>query len=890
MKIAQITIETRKQPLGLDALSPRISWISQSDATGVNQQAYRVRVATDEQMTALVWDTGRVESDQSVLLPYAGKPLASRTLYHVNVQVWLDNGETASAQTTFETAFLHWTDWQAQWITPEYDFQAPKTACPIIRREFTLTGPVRRARVYVTAKGVYELRLNGEKVGEDFLTPGWTSYNHRTLYQTYDVTSQVRQGANAIGATIGSGWYKGELGWRSRRNLYGGREALILELHVDYEDGTSDVILTDANWKSSYRGPVLFAEIYHGETYDARLEQPWDLPGFDDSAWFGVRIMGRVSREVLHAQEGASVRVMERLRPQRIFTTPQGDLVLDMGQNMTGWVEFRVRGEAGERVVLSHAEILDPAGNFYTDNLKGAKQRIEYVLAGGEAVFRPHFTYQGFRYVRLDSFPGTPSLDDFTGLVLYTGMESIGEFTCSDPLLRQLQHNILWGQKGNFLDIPTDCPQRCERLGWTADIQLFSGTAAMNMDIDMFLTKWLRDVKAEQFPNGGVPWVVPDIYDDTYAYDLAGYVGQSDKVAAVWGDAAVICPWNLYLAYGDKRILLEQFDSMRRYVDFIRSQGDNPYLWDTGHQLGDWVALDAPYGSFVGATDVAYVATAYYAKSCQIVSEAARVLGMDEESMAYAELYERIVDAFRKKYIEEDGSLRVKTQTAIILAVWFDLAPKCYHAKLVDELAAWLERTNYDLITGFVGTPYILHTLAENGHVDAAYRLLLKKEYPSWLYQVTRGATTVWEHLDGLKPDGTLWNPRMNSFNHYAYGAVGEWLYRGIAGLRLCPDAPGYRRFQIRPCFGGGLTSASFALKSPYGDILSAWKKDGAALTLDIRVPVGTSAEVILPPIAEDAQALCAQSEGVRDAQATDQGCTLRLGSGVYQLRCTLRG
>ena len=845
MKITRITIENRERPLDIDVLAPRISWVNESDARGARQEGYRIVVAKDEALSDVVWDTGAVASPESVQIPYAGAALETRSSYWVQLEVWMNDGESARARSSFETAFMDWQDWRADWITPEYDFQASKTACPILRKEFKLPDkPVKRARIYATAKGIYELQLNGRRVGDACLTPGWTSYNRRTLYQTYDVTEQVTGGANAIGAQIGSGWYKGELGWRGRRNLYGGREALILELHVEYADGETVAILSDGSWKSSYRGPIQYAEIYHGETYDARLETPWNLPGFDDGAWFGVRVMGRAAKDVLRAQEGASVKVMKRIRPREILRTPQGDTVVDMGQVMSGWVEFHACGKPGDRVVLSHAEILDAEGNFYTDNLKGAKQRIEYILKGGEATFRPHFTYQGFRYVRLDAFPGTPTLDDFEGLVLYTEMETISTFECSDPLLNQLRHNTLWGQMGNFLDIPTDCPQRCERLGWTADIQLFSATAAMNMNIDMFLTKWLRDLKAEQFPSGGVPWVVPDIYDDTYAYDLAGYTGQSEQVAAAWGDAAVICPWNLYLAYGDRRILLEQFESMRRYVDFIESQGENPYLWDSGHQLGDWVALDAPYGSFVGATDVAYVATAYYAKSTEIVSKAARVLGMDEVSARYARLHDRILAAFQSKYLLEDGTLAVKTQTAIVLAVWFNLAPERWHRALTDQLADWLERTNYDLITGFVGTPYILHVLSENGRTDAAYKLLMKKDYPSWLYQVTRGATTVWEHLDGMKPDGTLWNPRMNSFNHYAYGAVGEWLYRGIAGLKQDERHPGYRRFIVEPRIGGGLTHARFEMLSPYGWIRIAWEASGDRVRLELKVPAGASAEV----------------------------------------------
>lgn len=892
MNIRQILIEYAEKPIGLDTPHPRLSWLVENDRRGARQTAYRIQVATDAAMEHPVWDTGRVASGESNLISYEGAPLTPCTRYHVGVEIWDDAGEHAAAKTTFETAILEPGQWQGRWITPDYDYRAPKNAAPILRHGFQVHGPVTRARVYATAKGLYELRLNGQKVGEDFLTPGWTSYNKRILYQTYDVTSMLLDGENAIGVTIGPGWYQGEVGWRSRRNFYGGRAALLLELHIEYADGTKDVVCSDRTWRSSYMGPVLFSEIYHGETYDATRETPWDQPGFDADqyGYLGVRVMGAVTLDTVHAQEGSSVRIMERLRPIDLFRTPENDLVLDLGQNMTGWMEFTVEGKRGDRVVLSHAEILDPDGNFYTANLKGARQRVEYVLAGGRETFHPHFTFQGFRYVRIEEFPGEPKLEDFTGLVLHTGMPTIGSFHCSSPLIEQLSHNILWGQKGNFVDIPTDCPQRCERLGWTGDIQIFCNTAAMNMNIAMFMTKWLHDLATDQFPSGGVPWVVPDIYEDTYAYDLAGYEGQSEKVAAAWGDAATVCPWSVYQAYGDRRILEQQFRSMCAYVDFIREQGDNPYLWDSGHQLGDWVALDAPYGSFIGATDVDYVATAYYAKSAELTAKTAAVLGDEEKKQYYEDLHGKIVDAFREKYLLPDGTLRVKTQTALILAIHFRLVPDALCKQFSDQLAQWLEDTNYDLITGFVGTPYICFALSDFGNTEAAYRLLQKKEYPSWLYQVTKGATTVWEHLDGLKPDGTLWNPRMNSFNHYAYGAVGEWLYKGVTGVNHPEDAPGYRRIVLDPQIGGDLTSASFSLETPYGRLHSGWSTEEASVVYDVTVPFNTEAALRIRGFAPDAVweggKPAASGNGIEAIEASGRDTILHLGAGTYRFIC----
>lgn len=879
MKIQDITVEYQHNPIGLDTAKPRFAWKLESEERNTSQSAYRIQVSADKEFTKLVWDTGRVFSGDSIQVEYEGEALIKFTGYFWRVNAWDQDGrETGWSESGyFEMAMLTWQDWEADWITPEYDYTAPKTACPVMRKEFLLEKKVERARVYVTAKGLYELRLNGKKVGRDFLTPGWTSYNKRTLYQIYDVTEMLKQGGNAIGASIGSGWYKGELGWRSRRNLYGGREALILELHLIYEDGTSDKILSDGTWQSSYRGPVVFSEIYHGETYDARKEMDFDLYGCSFADWFKVRVMGAVPKDVLHAQECPPVRGKLVLHPLRLIITPQGDRVLDMGQNMTGHVRFWVKGKAGDRVVLSHGEILDPDGNFYTENLKGARQRIQYILKDDkEAVFEPHFTYQGFRYVKIEEYPGDIELQNFEGVVLYSDIPETGSFCCSDANLQQLTQNILWGQRGNFVDIPTDCPQRCERLGWTGDIQIFSGTAALQMETPLFLRKWLHDVAAEQFPSGGVPWVVPDIYDDTYAYDLAGYVGQSEKVAAAWGDCSTVVPWSLYQAYGDKRVLEEQFDSMKKYVEFIRRQGPCEYTWEGCHQLGDWVALDAPYGSFVGATDVDYVAASYYAKSTEILYKTAKVLGRDEEYQTYRNLYEEIVRTFRERYVEESGELKVKTQTALILAAEFELVPWELACRYMKKLAEWLKDTNYELITGFVGTPYICHALSRHGQTETAYKLLFKKEYPSWMYQVTQGATTVWEHLDGIRPDGTLWNPRMNSFNHYAYGSVAEWIYRDITGLKFSEDTPAYRKFRICPKPGRELDAAEFTYESMYGKIVSGWQKDKDMVQYHIIVPVNTRAEVYLP----GSKIL----ESPIPYQKTEGNCKLELGSGEYHL------
>ena len=888
MRIEQIKVEYQSSPIGIDILRPRFSWKLISDKRDEQQAQYRICVALDSDLKEVQWDTKMTPSAQSIQVEYDGIALQSNQKYYYKIWVQGQDGDAGeSGIESFETALLSHSEWQACWITPDYDYRAVKTACPILRSEFKLAKKVKKAKVYVTAKGLYELRLNGEKVGEDYLTPGWTSFNKHILYQTYDVTNQLKVGDNAVGTIIGSGWYKGEVGWRNTRNLYGGREAFIMEMRVQYEDGSEEVIKSNGSWKSSYHTMIEFSEIYHGETVDLRKNDAWDMPNYDDSQWFGVREMHSADNSILHAQECASVRVQEIIKPLKLWTNEFGETLIDMGQNMSGWTQVTVKGNKGDRVVLKHAEILDQDGRFYVDNLKGAKQQTEYILNDDkEVVLRPHFTYQGFRYVKIEEFPGTPTLDNFVGLVLYSGMEATGDFECSDEMVNQLQHNLTWSMKGNFVDIPTDCPQRCERLGWTADIQVFAPTAAFNMDIARFLTKWLRDLKADQRPDGGVPLVVPNIYDsDTYAYDLNGYQGKNDIIAAAWSDAATICPWVIYQNYGDTRILEEQYESMKTYIEYVRNEGDNPYLWDTGHQLGDWVALDAPYGSFIGATDVSFIATAYYAYSTQLFSKTAAILGNDEDAKKYQELHQEILKAFVAKYVTADGQLTVKTQTALILAVYFELVDESLRQGLMDTLAKILKDSNYDLITGFVGTPYICHVLSQYGYTDVSYKLLLKKDYPSWLYQITRGATTIWEHLDGLKPDGSLWNPRMNSFNHYAYGSVGEWLYKSVAGIKLDEQKPGYQHFFVRPEITDDFDYVKAHTNSMYGKVGVNWEKKGSDLLLTVMVPVNTSATVCFGDVAkeqvtEQGKAL-ADIAGVREVVEQSE-LSVVVGSGTY--------
>lgn len=842
----RLRCEYQENPLGIGEARPRFGWVLDADAADVAQKSYHLQASLRDDFNPVLWDSGTVASADSLQVEYSGPPLKSCTQYFWRVRITDNHGQESQwSPARFETAFLDPSLCTARFITPAGDEPGSSKGMRL-RKEFSLDGEIAWARIYATALGMYELSLNGVRVGDALFTPGWTAYKKRLLYQTYDVTALLRSGANAIGATLGSGWYKGDLaGWVGRRNLYGGRTGLLYELMVRYTDGRETTIVSDESWKTS-EGPILYSELYHGETYDARREQPgWDAPGFNDTDWRPAQSLDQ-DVGILAAQDGPAVKRQETLPAISLFTTPKGEKVLDFGQNLAGWVRFTVRGEPGQKVVLRHAEILDAAGNFYTANLRSAKARIEYVLKGGKEAetFEPHFTFQGFRYVRIEEYPGEPSMKDFTAVVIHSDMERTGSFTCSHPLLNALAHNILWSLKGNFIDIPTDCPQRDERLGWTGDAQVFIRTACFSMGTASFFTKWLRDLAAEQRDDGGVPFVIPDA--------LAG-VEEKDPVlrqshsSCGWGDAAVICPWTIYQCYADRRILERQYGSMKAWVEYIRARARNGALWNSGFHFGDWVALDAREGSYFGATPNDLTATAFYAHSTDILWQAAAVLGRRGDAREYRRLHERIVMAFRDEFFTPTGRLAARTQTAHILALCFGLVPEEHRGRAIETLLALLQENGGHLTTGFLGTPYFCRVLSENGRLDEAYALLLKEDFPSWLYQITRGATTIWEHWDGIKPDGAMWSPDMNSFNHYAYGAVGDWLYRVVAGLDTDPEAPGYKRIVMRPRPGGDLTHAKAEYMTPYGSASIAWQLDESTMHVDVLVPHNTTARVVLP-------------------------------------------
>ncbi len=871
-QVTKLVCEYHENPIGIDVKKPRFSWQILSDRSNVLQTAYEIKVTSQSPKGKLVWSSGKVESDQSVNVEYGGPALKSMQRVYWKVRVWDNNNKVSawSAPAFWEMGILDPGTWKASWISMSSANDTAKIRpCQYFRKEFSTSKKIKSARVYITSKGLYQLFLNGQKVSPDLFTPGWTSYNKRTQYQTYDVTAML-QGKNSLGAILGDGWYRGTIGWSSQSGYYGTKLALLAQLQINYTDGTSEIIGSDKSWKVS-TGPILESGIYDGEMYDARLEIPgWDKIGFDDSKWKNAVILSQ-SKDILVAPQGVPVRAIMEKKPIKILTTPKGETVFDMGQNMVGWVRLKVQGNKGDKVILKFAEVLDKEGNFYTENLRSAKATDTYILKGnGEEVFEPHFTFHGFRFVKLEGFPGTPGLDNITGVVIYSDMPQTGTFACSDSLINQLQHNIQWGQRGNFLDVPTDCPQRDERLGWTGDAQVFSMTAAFNFNVAAFYTKWTKDITADQLPNGKVPHVIPDV--------LKGGGGST-----AWADVALIVPWTVYRIYGDKRILEEQYSSMKGWVEYMRNRAGEDNLWTGDTHYGDWLAFASTRSDYTGATtEKDLIATAYYCYSTNLLAKIAGIIGNKADEAEYTALAKAVKKAFNAEFVTPNGRLVSHTQTAYALALSFDLLPEYMREKAAGYFAEDVTKFKH-LTTGFVGTPLLCSTLSAIGRDDLAFMLLMRKKYPSWLYPVTQGATTIWERWDGQKPDGTFQDVGMNSFNHYAYGAIGEWLYNHVAGINVDPENPGYKRIFFSPHVGGGLTNADAEFMSMYGMIKSAWKFDGQDFVYGISIPANTTASVTLPSTQVDQVVTAAEVKS--KLVQNNENVTVQLGSGDYSFR-----
>ncbi|WP_064741868.1 alpha-L-rhamnosidase [Hamadaea tsunoensis] len=814
------------EALGAGCPRPRLSWHTSTD-----QVAYEVAVDGGPQP----YTSGRISDTDSNLRPWPAAPLASRERRLVRVRAWADGCTEPSpwsAPAIVEAGLLHRDDWQANAISPQPDTATdlPRPAM-LLRRDFTVTAPVASARLYATAHGLYELEINGCRVGDHVLAPGWTSYPERLRYQTFDVTELLSDGANTIGGWLADGWFRGLIGFNGgTHNLYGTRTALLAQLELRHPDGTITTIGTDRHWRTA-PSPITATGLYEGEHHDARLiSHGWSSPGFDDRDWLPATVSD-IDLSCLTAPTGPPVRRVETLTPVAVFTSPAGKQILDFGQNISGRLRIQVHGPAGQVVRLHHAEVLEH-GELCTRPLRNAPSIDTFILGDSDTVqeWEPRFTIHGFRYAQIDA--DVPV--DATAVVIHTDMTHAGRFGCSDPLLTRLHDNVVWSMRGNFVDLPTDCPQRDERLGWTGDIAAFAPTASYLYDCTGLLTSWLTDLAAEQRRFGTVPHYVPWV---PVLFDLTP--------AAAWGDAAVLVPWTLYQRTGDLQILADQYPSMTAWVDQIAAIAGPGHLWNSGFQFGDWLDPAAPPRRPDQArTDPYLVASAYHAYTAGLLAETAALLGNTEDQRRYSGLAAATRTAFRAEFVTASGRMASDAPTAYALAIMFDLLPADLRDRAGRRLAELVADNGHLIATGFVGTPLICDALTVTGHLDTAYHLLTQTSCPSWLYPVTMGATTTWERWDSMLPDGSVNPGEMTSFNHYALGAVADWMHRTLAGLSA--DAPGYRRLRVAPRPGGGLTHAHTEHLTPYGTAAVSWQRDGATLHVQATIPAGTTAVIDL--------------------------------------------
>lgn len=865
MRIIRLTCDYMENPIGFDFDCPTLGWRTESDAVCGWQTEYRIQVAQDVAFETVLLDTGWVESEVSAGVRMEMKCIL-RTRYFWRVCIRDNHGNESgwSEPAFFETAKYD-EPWQAKWIGWDREF-------PQLRGEFVLQKPVKSARAYACGVGQYAMFFNGERVGDERLAPGFTAYDSWIQYQTYDLTAQVRQGKNAVGCVLGNGYYKGRVNWPEIRerfgdrwNIFGDRLAFLCEIHVVYCDGTEETFVTDERWKAA-ASPYLRTEIYDGVVFDARMiQENWCEPEFDTSDWDRVSLVA-MREGLLQARRGVPVKLHEMFRPQRVIHTPADECVLDFGQNLAGILAFETDAPAGTELLFQFGEALDQHGNFYRDNMRTALAEIRYTADGEKRYFCPEFTFFGYRYVKVSGWPGEIRPECFESRAIYSDMRATGCFTCSDERVNRLIQNSIWSQKSNFVDIPTDCPQRDERMGWTGDAQVFCRTASMHMDTAAFFRKYLYDLAVEQAKDGYVPVTVPNYLRKTGIWQLP---------ITGWADAATIIPWTMYVHFADKAVLEAQYSSMKAWVEYMRRSdtlGVDRYY---GFHLGDWLAQDTKDpDNFFGLTPTELIATAYYALSTQITAKAARVLNCEEDAAKYERLYHRVRDAFRREFVTKNGRVVSETQTAQAIALLFDLLDVAEKPTAVEHLAERIRIDHVRLTTGFLGTPYLCPALSENGLNEYAYALLLQPECPGWLYEVEMGATTTWERWNSVRPDGSFGPVGMNSLNHYAFGAICEWLYRYVAGINPTEAAPGFKRSLLRPMPNSALSCACAEVDTPYGTLFSAWELKDGMIQLEFRIPFNMKAEIVLP----DVQGCEVRENG----NILQQESVLERGSGVW--------
>ncbi|MDA3926626.1 MAG: family 78 glycoside hydrolase catalytic domain [Kiritimatiellae bacterium] len=846
-------------PIGLYDATPVFSWKLPLKTKA--QSAYQLVAASTEDLLpekADLWDSGKVTSSQSAWIPYAGKALNSRQEVFWQIRYWDENGDASkwSKVAQFELGLLENSDWKGRWIRKEIEKVNPNKPAPEIkiitgksnkakgkkfvpeylRRTFAVEGQIVKARLFVTAKGLYEIYINGDKVGHDYMAPGWTPYHARIETLTYDVIDQIRNGKNAIGAIIGEGWYAGDM--MAKKFIYPeAKPALLLQLELTMKSGTKMVVTSGKDWKSFNQGPIRYSNIYHGEEYDANMMiTDWNTTEYDDSSWSSVVTETIDPKIALVPKRHHAVRTTEELVPVNITEPTPGRYVFDLGQNMVGWPRISLPAEKGAQITIRFAEMLEKDGTLYTANYRSAKSTAYYTAAeDGKFTWHPTFTFFGFRYVEISGTPTgeKPDKSWVTGVVLHSDFKQTGSFKSSHDKLNLLQRNITWGQRGNFLDIPTDCPQRNERLGWTGDAQVFCPTSFFNYDVLSFWMSWLESVREEQTPGGLICHTVPTTGCG------AGSPG--------WGDVGVTAPWDAYVRSGHKAILEENYDMMKKWVAAYEREAKDFIVNRKGY--GDWLQ---PYQQGKGNradTPMEVIATAYFGRCAAIMSSTARALGNDKDAAYYDKLLANIQNAFSKTFFDDNGRLTTKfqTQTGYLMALGYDLLPLERRAGALAGLLEELDKADGHLRTGFLGTPLIAPVLDRFNQLNKAYGVLFKETYPSWFFSINQGATTMWERWNSYSHTDGFGNAGMNSFNHYAYGAIGQWMYERMAGLAPDPKNPGYKHFFVQPNPSAPLTSASAELETPYGKALSSWKKEGSKLTVNAIVPPNTTATLVVP-------------------------------------------
>jgi alpha-L-rhamnosidase len=889
LNVTNLKVEYLINPLGIDETKPRLSWVLESLKRNKKQSAYRILVAsTKEKLNKNIgdlWDSGKTCSELSSHIVYNGKTLESRLKCFWKVCVWdeLDNKTAFSEDAFWTMGLLAKSDWKARWIggnenkpviTESFKNRVPGPPPPMFRNTFAVENKISSAIAYVTARGVYELYFNGKKVSNNIFAPGWTDYNVRYQYQTYDVTALLEKGKNTVGAIVGDGWYSGYLGWLEKRDYYGAHNGLLLQLELTFDDGSKQEIITDQSWLTT-TGPILTSDMHQGEVYDARKEiKNWNTNDCEKSNWETVQILQNTDVS-LDAQPNEPMLVTDYLPTHTITEPEKGVFVFDIGQNIAGWAKLKVKGEAGTKITMRFAERLQPDGNIYITNLRRAKATDVYILSGGkEEVYEPHFTFHGFQYVEVTGLSVQPDKSTITGCVVHSAMRSTGKFECSHPRVNKLWLNQVWGHRGNFISVPTDCPQRDERLGWMGDAQIFARTSAYNMDVAPFFTKWMIDINDAQSKEGAFADFSPRVNDEQ---------NRVFEGVAGWGDAGVIIPWTMYLMYGDTRVIKNHYEAMVNWLDYIHK--DNPNFLRKNrlnNNYGDWLSIKAN-------TPKDLLATAYWAYDADLLSKMAKVIGKEKDAAKFSELFQKIKTAFQKEYITPNGRIQGDTQTGYVLALYMNLFPENLRTNAVEFLIEDIKEKGWHLSTGFIGVRHLNLILSQMGFNQVGYQLLLQDTFPSWFYPIKNGATTIWERWDGWTEEKGFQDPGMNSFNHYSLGSIGEWLYSHVAGINCDPEQPGFKHIIIRPYPGKGLDFANAEYNSIHGKIKSDWKLDGNQLKLNVTIPANTKATVFLPsdkdsPISESGKRI-EDVDGVELVKRTSQVAVLTIGSGSYSFQ-----